>query len=557
MRFEEMSYERIEYKEIEKEFEQIINNFDSAVSGEEQFHIHQQYYELMKNYETMSAIASIRYDMNTKDEFYEGEQEHYDHISPQVENLNNQYRKKLYNSSYRSYLEKKIGEVAFKNIEIRLKSFDEQLIPLIQKENILVTRYHKLIASARIEYQDEIFNLSLLRKYLTSFDREIRKDAHKKETEFFLSIEKELDSIYDELVKNRTEQARRLGYDNYIQLGYYRMGRNSYQEDEVENFREQVKTYLVPLAERIHEKRRKRLGLSRLSFIDEGVSFLHGNPIPKGTPEEILMAGKTMYEELSVETKEFFHFMLENNLLDVFGRKDKKAGGYQTNIPNYKAPFIFANFNTTSGDVDVMTHECGHAFQAYVVRNTEIREHQEITMETAECHSMAMEFFTEPWMNLFFGERTEDYIQMHLEDSVVFIPYGCMVDEFQHIIYKKPELSPDERKKVWMELEKIYRPYMDYEEDPFFGRGGRWQKQQHIYSSPFYYIDYCLAMTCALQYKIKMEQDYKKAWESYLNLCKASARDYFVPMIEAAGLISPFQDGCIQTVVQQLEEMID
>lgn len=548
MKFKEMPYERVDLEEVKKEFKKLFSDFEEANSGEEQFQVHQQYYAIMDKVDTMAAIASIRHDMNTKDDFYDVEQDHYDNMTPELENLSNQYMTILYHSRYREYMENQIGAVAFKNIELRLKAFDKKLIPLIQKENGLTTRYNKLIANAEIPFQGEILNISLLRKYLTSEDREVRRAAHQKETEFFLSIGDELDEIYDALVKNRTAQAKELGYDNYVELAYYRMGRNCYDKDMVKIFRDQVKEHLVPYANQLNESRRERLGLSKLTFIDEDVHFKNGNPKPIGTPEEILLAGKKMYSELSKETKEFFDFMMENELFDVFGRRNKNAGGYQTTLPDYKSPFIFANFNTTSGDVDVMTHECGHAFQAFLVRNEKIREHKEITMETAECHSMSMEFFTEPWMDLFFGDRTQDYNMMHLEASVTFIPYGCMVDEFQHIIYENPDMTPQERKEVWKELEKVYRPHLDYENDAFFGNGGRWQKQQHVYNSPFYYIDYCLAMTCALQYKTMMDEDYKKAWNSYLNLCKASASDFFTNMIKTAGLKLPFEPGCLQSL---------
>lgn len=556
MKFSEMPYERVDYEEIKREFNNLFTNFAKAKSGEEQFEAHKYFYHIMKNYETMSTIAMIRHDMNIKEEFYASEQDYYDNMSPQIDSLNNQYMKMVYDSPYRDFLENMIGPVAFKNIELRLKSFDEKLIPLIQKENALSTMYSKLIASANIDFNGEELNISLLRKYLTSGDREIRRQAHEKESEFFLSIKDALDEIYDELVKNRTEQAKLLGYNNYVELAYYRMERNCYDQEMVKVFREQVKEYLVPLAEKLHERRRKRIGLEKLSYIDEEIHFKDGNPAPKGSPEEILKAGKEMYNELSPETKEFFDFMMANELFDVLGRKDKKAGGYQTTIPKYNAPFIFANFNTTSSDIDVMTHECGHAFQAFLVRDEDIREHKEITMEIAECHSMSMEFFTRPWMHHFFEDRTKDYIEMHLEHSIYFIPYGCMVDEFQHIIYENPNMTPQERKDVWMELEKIYRPHLDYENDPFFGNGGRWQKQPHIYNSPFYYIDYCLAMACALQYKVMMDEDYKKAFESYLNLCKASASDFFVNIIKTAGLISPFEDGCVKNIVMKLEEIL-
>ena len=355
-------------------------------------------------------------------------------------------------------------------------------------------------------------------------------------------------------MKNRTEQARQLGYENYVELGYYRMNRNCYDKEMVENFRKQVKEYFVPFANKLHEQRRQRIGVEKLSYIDTDVYFTNGNPAPVGTPEEILAAGQKMYSELSPQTKEFFDFMMENELFDVLGRKTKRQGGYMTYIPNFKSPFIFANFNGTSGDVDVITHECGHAFQGYLLRDEEIREFADITMETAEIHSMSMEYFAYNWMELFFGDRKDDYLKMHLEDSAAFVPYGCMVDEFQHIVYEKPEMTPAERKAVWAGLEKVYRPHMDYEEDPFFGQGGFWQKQPHIFGSPFYYIDYCLASVCAMQFKVMMDEDFEKAWKNYYKLCNLSARDFFTNVIVEAGLNSPFEDGCMEKLVDKFEK---
>ncbi|NLL77906.1 MAG: M3 family oligoendopeptidase [Clostridiales bacterium] len=553
MKFKDMPYERVKYEDVEKEFRQIIEKFKNAGSGEEQLKVHQEFYAFNNKIETTMVIAQIRYDVDTANEFYSKERDYYDEIEPKLANLMVEYRQAMYNSPYRTYLEDKIGKVAFKNIELEIKSFDEKLIPLLQEENALITRYNKLIASAQIEWEGETLNLSLLRPYLTNNDRSIRKKAYEKYSAFFSSVGDELDEIYDKLVKNRTEQAGQMGYENYIELGYYRMNRNCYDKAMVENYRKQVKEYFVPFAEKLHEKRKKRLGLDKLSYIDTGVYFLNGNPAPTGTPEEIMSAGQKMYSEMSSETREFFDYMMENELFDVLGRKTKKAGGYMTFLPAYGAPFIFANFNGTSDDVDVITHECGHAFQGYVAAKDPIQEHWNITMETAEIHSMSMEFFAEKWTELFFGDRAQDYKNMHLEDASAFIPYGCMVDEFQHIVYANPGMTPRERHTAWLELEKVYRPHMDYEDDPFFGKGGFWQKQQHIYNSPFYYIDYCLAQTCAFQYKVKMDENYEEAWKSYLNLCELSAKDFYTNMLVEVGLESPFEDGCIRNIIDKLE----
>lgn len=554
MKFSEMPYKRIDMDEVKKTYRDIIDRTKAAGSGEEQFEIHREYYKFMDDIRTSMELAMIRHDIDTTDEFYEKESDFYDEVTPIINQYENEYGQVLYDSPFREYLESKIGKVTFKNIEIANKAFDEKIIPLMQEENALSSRYSKLIATAKIPFEGEIYNLSLMKKFQTSPDREVRRKAWKAVSDYFLSVTDEIDEIYDKMVKNRTEQARQLGYENYVELGYYRMNRNCYDKEMVENFRRQVKEYFVPFANKLHEQRRARIGVDKLSYIDTDVYFTNGNPAPTGTPEEILAAGQKMYGELSPQTKEFFDFMMENELFDVLGRKTKRQGGYMTYIPNFKSPFIFANFNGTSGDVDVITHECGHAFQGYIVRDEEIREFADITMETAEIHSMSMEYFTYNWMDLFFGDRKEDYLKMHLEDSSAFVPYGCMVDEFQHIVYENPDMTPAERKAAWAGLEKVYRPHMDYEEDPFFGKGGFWQRQPHIFGSPFYYIDYCLASVCAMQFKVMMDEDFGKAWENYYKLCKLSARDFFTNVITEAGLKSPFEDGCIKNLVDKFEK---
>ena len=556
MKFSQMPYRRVDMDAVTAEFQSLTRRLAEADSGEAQFAVHQEYYRLCDRVSTMTTLAHIRHDADVTDQFYEKEQNYYDETTPLLTNLILNYQKQLYHSPFRPYLEEKIGKVAFRNMELAFRSFDESIITLKQEENALVSRYMDLIASAKISFHGEELNLSLLGKYLTGKNREVRREALEAMDAWFQGVTDEIDIIYDKLVKNRTAQAHAMGYDNFVDMGYDRMARNCYDKDMVKVFRDEVKRSFVPFVSVLHARRARRLGLEQLKLWDEGVYFPHGNPTPVGTPEEILNAGLQMYREMSPETHEFMDFMMENELFDVLGRKNKRAGGYMTYLPDYRSPFIFANFNGTSGDADVITHECGHAFQGYLTRNEEIREFTEIGMETAEIHSMSMEFFTQNWMPMFFGDRAEDYIRMHLEDSAIFIPYGCMVDEFQHIVYENPDMTPAERHCAWLKLEKEYRPHMDYEDDEFFGKGGYWQRQLHIYNSPLYYIDYCLAQTCALQYKVMMDDNFKKAWESYLKLCKLSASDFYTNMIKEVGLDSPFEPGCMKRIVEKLEKYV-
>ena len=556
MKFSQIPYQRIDMDAVSSDFQSLIHRFAAADSGEAQFKIHQEYYTLCDKVSTMATLAQIRHDVDVSDAFYEAEQKYYDEKMPLLTNLILNYQKQLYHSPFRSTLEERIGRVAFRNMELSFRSFDEKIISLKQEENTLISRYMDLIASAKITFHGEELNLSLLGKYLTEKEREVRKEALVAMDAWFQDSTGEIDELFDQLVKNRTAQARALGYDDFVSMGYDRMSRNCYDRNMVQAFRDQVKQSFVPFVSKLHARRAQRLGIPHLKLYDEGVYFPHGNPAPTGTPEEILNAGLQMYREMSPETHEFMDFMMEHELFDVLARKNKRAGGYMTYLPDYRAPFIFANFNGTSGDADVITHECGHAFQGYLTRDEEIREFNEIGMETAEIHSMSMEFFAEPWMELIFGNGAKDYRRMHLEDAAAFIPYGCMVDEFQHIIYEQPDLTPAQRKAVWSDLQREYKPYLDYGSTAFFGHGGFWQKQQHIFTSPFYYIDYCLAQICAFQYKIWMEEDRTAAWESYLKLCRLSAREFYTDMLPQVGLKSPFTPGLLDEMVAKLEKKL-
>ena len=552
MKFSEMNYLRPDLLKVENEFKELTQEMREATSGEAAFRVHEKFYALTGQIQTASELAMIRHDMNTVDAVYKEERDWFDKNMPLISNLSVEYQKALYESPYRKELVEKIGPVAFKNIELAMKSVDEKILPLMQEENELTTRYNNLLASCKIPFHGEECNLSLLSPYLHHRDRQVRKDAWEAYTSFFMEHEEELDWIYDRLVKNRTEQGRKMGHQNFSPLGYARMMRNSYGAEEIASFRRQVKKDFVPFVEELHERRRKRLGIDHLMYFDEGVYFNEGNPVPIGDDQQILASGRELYGQLSPETREFMDFMCENELFDVEGRKDKTTGGYMTYIPDYRSPFIFANFNGTSDDADVITHECGHAFQGYLTRNDPIREHADITMETAETHSMSMEFFTEPWIDRLFGSDASRYVEMHFEDAMMFIPYGTMVDEFQNIIYEDPSLDPKSRKTVWRDLEKQYKPHLDYGDNAYLNAGGFWQKQHHIYDLPFYYIDYCIAGTNALQYNVWMDQDYKAAWNSYLTLCKLSASDFFPGLMSAAGLRNPFEDGCLAYIVREL-----
>lgn len=557
MQFKEFKYERPNVKEIEVKFNELLEKFNLASSFEEQDSMMKDINHLRSEVESMSTIASIRHTIDTTDKFYEEENNYFDEVMPLYEGMVSKYYRSIVDSKFRSKLEDKWGKQLFAIAECALKTFSPEVIEDLQMENRLTSEYVKLLASAKIFFEGEERNLSGLIPFQQHKDREMRKKANEARYNFFVENEKEFDRIYDELVKVRTKIAKKLGFKNYVELGYARMNRTDYNAEMVAKFRNQVLENIVPAATKLMDRQRKRLALKELKYYDEKLNFLTGNATPKGDPQWIIENGVKMYSELSKETKEFFNFMVENELMDLVTKKGKAGGGYCTYISKYKSPFIFSNFNGTSGDIDVLTHEAGHAFQVYSSRGYEIPEYGFPTYEACEIHSMSMEFFTWPWMELFFKEEADKYKFAHLADSLVFIPYGVTVDEFQHFVYENPEATPEERKRAWRDIEKKYLPHRDYDGNDYLERGGYWYQQAHIFKTPFYYIDYTLAQLCAFQFWKKSLENREEAWKDYVRLCKEGGSKSFLNLVKVANLNSPFEEGTVKPVVDAVNKWLD
>ena len=557
MKFNEYKYEHLDLEKIKKEFSELIESFEKAENVEGQVNAFDEIIKLRNHIETMQTLVSVRHSIDTNDEFYDKENEYMDEISPILFGFTNDFYKALVNSKFKDELIQKYGKFLFDLAENTLKTFSPEIIPDAQEENRLSSKYSKLIASAKIDFDGKELNLSQMVPYTQSKDRNVRIEAAKKVAQFFSENQDEFDNIYDSLVKVRTRMAQKMGYKNFVEFGYKQLSRLEYDAKMVEGYRKQVLENIVPLHTELRERQGKRLGVDKLKFYDEAIKFNSGNADPHGSPEWILNNGKTMYKELSKETDEFFTFMTENNLLDLLSKKGKMSGGYCTYIPEHKAPFIFANFNGTSHDIDVLTHEAGHAFQVYQSRRFEVPEYLWPSYEACEIHSMSMEFLTWPWMDLFFENDTDKYKFIHLSEALLFIPYGVTVDEFQHWVYENPEATPKERREKWIEIEKKYLPTRDYGEVEELKNGIFWFRQGHIFSSPFYYIDYTLAQVCAFQFWIKSRENREKAWQDYLNLCKLGGSKPFFELMKSANLKNPFEEGTLAFVIPKIKEYLD
>ena len=558
MKFSEMKYERPDSENARAEAERIRTAFIDAESFEAAEEAFLEWDRFSAHIDTMMSLAYVRNSIDTTNEFYEKEVEYIDEVSPVFAEMEQGFIRSMTESRFRPQLEEKYGRLMFLNGEIFLRSFSPEIIPETQETNKLETAYQKLLASAQIDFEGEKRTISQMNPFKEASDDDIRRKAWLAEGGFYSEHEDELNEIYDKMVHLRDKMAKKLGYDNFVKLGYLQMTRNCYGPEDIDKFRKAVVKYIVPIADKLYRQQAQRTGLQYpLSFADAALKFRDGNPVPQGNSDDILNTGKALYHELSQETGEFIDLMFENELMDVLSKKGKAGGGYCTQFSDYKVPFIFSNFNGTSDDVEVITHEAGHAFAFYTARDIIPSANQSPTMESCEIHSMTMEFFGWRKSDEFFGKDSKKFRYGHLFSALTFIPYGTMVDHFQHIVYEKPDMTPEQRHKTWAELLEIYMPWLRLDGTPFYGEGKGWQRQIHIYENPFYYIDYCLAQTAALEFWVIMQKDQDEAWSRYLKLVKKAGTQTFTELLQTAGLRSPFEDGALREVALAAEKWLE
>jgi M3 family oligoendopeptidase len=556
-KFSTIEYQRPDFEQYETEFKKMAEQVRNASNYEEIQRIIVEADELSSVVGTMSTIAMIRNTLNTTDEFYEKEVEFLDERGAEATTSYIEYFKALLDCKFTKEITDEYGKEFLVTIQREVDQFKEELVPFMQKEAKLTQKYQKLMAMAQISFEGQTLNLYGIQKYFENPDRTIRKAAFKAYSDFYHSNEKEMEEIFAELITIRNEMGRALGYENYIPLAYMQQKRSDYGVTEVAAFREQVLHEIVPLCEKIYKAQAKRIGVDELKVYDEEFLFLDGNAEPIGDDDYLVKEAQKMYHDLSPETGEFIDYMIEHELMDLKNKPNKASTGYMTELTTYNAPYVFSCFNHTIGDMQVLTHELGHAFAGYEAMRTQKTPLFNMGgTDIAEIHSMSMEQFSYPYAEQFFGDDADKFRFAHLQNAITFVPFGVAVDEFQHIMYEHPELTPKERTLEWHKLEEKYMPWRKYEDDEFMECGGFWYHKLHIFLYPFYYINYTLTTMGAMEFKKRFKEDPKQAWSDYLNLCKAGSSLSYLELLKVANLSVPFEEGSVARAMSYAKDII-
>lgn len=508
-----------------------------------------------------SSSQSIRFRQDTTDASAKKAKQELDAAAAKLEETRSVFLKVVtadeLDPAIRAGLVKRFGQTVLDRWAAEHRTFSADVADDLAKEQSIQSEAMALTGSASVEFQGETKTLSALGAFLNHENRDIRRDAATARWSWFAKHRDALDQQFDDLVSVRTRIAKKLGRDSFTELAYDRMRRTDYTAEDVAAFRAGIRETVVPHAAAIRAGQAKALGLPRLSVFDEPASGSGKPPTPSGTTAEQIARAHEMFartdETHGQRLGTLFGLLDQNGLLDLEERPGKGPGGFCSFLPTSGLPFVFANFNGSLNDVRVFTHEMGHAYQGWCSHaSLELIDQRRCTSESAEIHSMSLEFLTWPWMELFFDGDADRFRTDHLSQSITFLPYGCAIDHFQHEIYARPDMSAAERHDVWKEMERLYLPWRNWDGIPHGSEGAAWQAQLHVYQYPFYYIDYVLAQFVALQFLQLAQTDAPGAWDKFQVLCNLGGSFGFRELVAKSGLGDPFDPKVIAGVMSNL-----
>ena len=557
--FKNIKYERPDIEAISRKIIDLRLRLMTSQDVDQSSDILMEYEKLIVGFNTQYELCIILHDLDTSVELYSDELEFFDSAAAQLSELSAAMLTVMVNCPCAEALKKKYGDMIFRKAVNLKQTISPEVVDDYAEESGLANDYSQIQSEAKIEFDGKELNLSGLSVYLESTDRNIRRGAHAALDAYYSGKKETFDRIYDDMVRVRTKIAKKLGFNTYTELGYKIMERYDYGPEDVAKFREAVLKYIVPLTVQIRKLQKDRLGVDELMFHDLPTLFKNGNPVPNVPGISLGDVAGDFFSRILESRPSFLEVLSEHGFTDLISRMNKSTGGYCMYLDGYAIPFIFMNANGTADDVATIVHEGGHAYAA--VKSADVSPFSEClspTLEACEIHSTSMEFLSYPFMEMFYGEKAEQYRELHMTQALLFLPYGCMVDEFQHIVYDNPNLTPDERHGVWRSLEQKYQPFIKYDgSTPFHAMGGAWMKKDHIFTSPFYYIDYCLAHICALQLWNLSTEDMKAALIKYNKLCSLGGTDTFLKLLAKSDIDSPFNVDVIKTIAYSCSRFLN
>ncbi len=503
----------------------------------------------------------IAFQCNTDDEEIKDTFEHdQQFVKPLLKRYQNLLDNKYLKSPFRMELDSNVYGLLDAKIKNAQKLFCEENIELEVKEDKLVTEYFEITGGLIGIWDGEEKTITELQSYLQDSNRDIRKKAKTIISEQFLSVEKELQNILNQLIEIRHQKAKNIQLENYRDYMFKKYERFDYSAKDCYELAESIRKYVVPLKDKILLEKKEKLQVDALRPWDVSAVTPDQKVLkPIATENDLIEKSTHIFNKLDVEFSTLLNRMYKHDCLDLTSRKGKAAGGFCEYLPTSQLSFIFMNLNYTQDDIITFIHEMGHSIHNELIKPLEIRQYIEIPAETAELASMTMELFSLNYWDTFYTDK-KDLKQAKInffKDVISYLPVMLIVDQFQHWLYENPTHTSEERNEKYLQLQKHYQSNVIHIDGYENWIATSWLPVLHIFEVPFYYIEYAIAQLGALQMYKQYKEDPKQALENYKKALSLGSSQSIKEVYKAAGIRFDFSGETIKELMLFVEKELE
>ncbi|AAP09484.1 MULTISPECIES: M3 family oligoendopeptidase [Bacillus] len=503
----------------------------------------------------------IAFQCNTDDEEIKDTFEHdQQFVKPLLKRYQNLLDNKYLESPFRMELDSNVYGLLDTKIKNAQKLFCEENIELEIKEDKLVTEYFEITGGLSGIWDGEEKTITELQSYLQDSNRDTRKKAKTIISEQFLSVEKELQNILNQLIEIRHQKAKNIQLENYRDYMFKKYERFDYSAIDCYELAESIRKYVVPLKDKILLEKKDKLQLDTLRPWDVSAVTPDQKVLkPIANENDLIEKSTHIFNKLDVEFSALLNRMYKHNCLDLTSRKGKAAGGFCEYLPASQLSYIFMNLNYTQDDIVTFIHEMGHSIHNELIKPLKLRQYIEIPAETAELASMTMELFSLNYWDTFYTDK-KDLKQAKInffKDVISYLPIMLIVDQFQHWLYENPSHTSKERNEKYLQLQKHYQSSVIHIDGYENWIATSWLPVLHIFEVPFYYIEYAIAQLGALQMYKQYKEDPKQALENYKKALSLGSSQSIKDVYDAAGIRFDFSGETIKELMLFVEKELE
>ncbi|MDA1653444.1 M3 family oligoendopeptidase [Bacillus cereus group sp. TH150LC] len=503
----------------------------------------------------------IAFQCNTDDEEIKDTFEHdQQFVKPLLKRYQNLLDNKYLKSPFRMELDSNVYGLLDAKIKNAQKLFCEENIELEVKEDKLVTEYFEITGGLFGIWDGEEKTITELQSYLQDSNRDIRKKAKTIISEQFLSVEKELQNILNQLIEIRHQKAKNIQLENYRDYMFKKYERFDYSAKDCYELAESIRKYVVPLKDKILLEKKEKLQVDTLRPWDVSAVTPDQKVLkPIANENDLIEKSTHIFNKLDLEFSTLLNRMYKHDCLDLTSRKGKAAGGFCEYLPASQLSFIFMNLNYTQDDIITFIHEMGHSIHNELIKPLKLRQYIEIPAETAELASMTMELFSLNYWDTFYTDK-KDLKQAKInffKDVISYLPVMLIVDQFQHWLYENPTHTSEERNEKYLQLQKHYQSNVIHIDGYENWIATSWLPVLHIFEVPFYYIEYAIAQLGALQMYKQYKEDPEQALENYKKALSLGSSQSIKEVYEAAGIRFDFSSETIKELMAFVEKELE